>query len=453
MIKDSILYFFSKFFPAIISFFAMFLFLKEMNSENYGKYSIIIITLGLLNILSSQWLRSSMIRYYYETKRVLDTIITIQIIVIVALIILNIVILNFFHINKELIITSNLILVNIIIFEFLNNYYRTIIKPTIVLAGNLIRNFFFIGTLLIFVYNKSDLNILDGLIAFVIGLIISNCYLIYFYRLKVNITIYKPHLKKISIYGIPLTISFALGVFLQNIDKYMITYMIDIESNGNYSLIYDFVHNSLYMVIGSLGMASLPRIIKKSHNDFNKNDFNKYVEFLYIVSLPLTFSFISVSKDLTNIINNSGYNTSELVIILIILGTLIHGTNSFVYGQAIQLMENTRIIYIPSIIAILVNVLLNLILLTHVGVLGAAISTLVAFFISNICMYYLFLRGTNIVYFPKIIFVSLFIGVLVFICVQFIELENTYISILIKGTLSLISQALLLLIYFRRVRR
>lgn len=450
MIKDSILYFFAKFFPSIVSVLAMFLFLKEMNSESYGKYTIIIITLGLVNILSSQWLRSSMIRYYYDTKKILDTIITIQLVIILSLVIINVVLLKLFNFNNEIVIWSSIILINIIIFEFLNNYFRTIIKPTIVLFGNLIRNIFFISILLIFVWKKNELNILDGLIAFATGLFISNCYQLYFFRIKIKIDICKPYLNKISIYGIPLTISFALGVFLQNIDKYMITYMIDIKSNGNYSLIYDFVHNSLYMIIGSLGMASLPRIIKSSRNSFNKNEFNNYVEILYLVSLPLTFSFISVSKDLANIINNSDYNTSEFIIILIILGTLFHGINSFVYGQAIQLMENTKIIYIPSIIAIVINIILNLLLLPQIGVLSAAISTLIAFFVSNICMYYLFLRNTHIVYFPKIIFICSLIGTIVILCVQFIDMEYIYINVIVKGGLSLIVQVSLLLLYFKR---
>lgn len=453
MIKDSILYFFSKLFPSIISFLAMFLFLKEMNSENYGKYSIIIITLGLVNILSSQWLRSSMIRYYYNTKNILDTIITIQLIVISLLVILNIVISKVYNINNEIIVCNTFILINIIVFEFLNNYYRTIIKPKIVLSGNLIRNIFFIGTLLLFVYYKSNLSILDGLVAFVIGLFISNCYLLYLFRLKINIKICKSYLKKISIYGIPLTISFALGVLLQNIDKYMITYLINVKSNGNYSLVYDFIHNSLYMVIGSLGMASLPRIIKQSNVEFNKLEFNKYVELLYIVSIPLTFTFISISDDLSKIINNYGYETSRNIIVLIIIATLIHGTNSFVYGQAIQLMQNTKVIYIPSIIAVLVNIVLNIILLPNIGVLGAAISTLIAFAVSNYSMYIIALKNSGITYFPSIMFKTILIGISILIIISFINMSNLYISIIVKVILSIILQALLIVILFYKKRK
>ncbi|PTI70165.1 polysaccharide biosynthesis C-terminal domain-containing protein, partial [Mammaliicoccus vitulinus] len=285
-----------------------------------------------------------------------------------------------------------------------------------------------------------------ALVSFTIGLIIANAYLLYFYRYNLQLSINKNYINKISNYGLPLTISFALGVLLQNIDKYMITYMIDIKSNGNYSLIYDFIHNSLYMVIGSLGMASLPRIIKQSKVNFNKHEYNRYVELLYIVSIPLTFTFISISTDLAEIINNYGYETSASIIILIIIATLIHGTNSFIYGQAIQLMQNTSVIYIPSIIAILVNILFNIVLLPTIGVLGAAISTLIAFIVSNYSMYRISLKNSGITYFPNSLFKTILIGISILIIISFITISNIYISIIVKGILSIILQALLIVI-------
>lgn len=453
MIKDSILYFISKFFPSIISFITIFIFLKLMDAEDYGKYSIIIITIGLVNIISSQWLRSSMIRFFYENSKILNTIITIQLIIIIILSIINVVFLNLLGSQIKIIICSTLLLINLIMFEFLNNYYRTLIKPSIVLAGNLIRNIFFVGTLLIIINYKYEVSIVDALVSFTTGLIVANIYLLYFYRFNLRLGIDKNYVKKISNYGLPLTISFALGVLLQNIDKYMITYLINVKSNGNYSLVYDFIHNSLYMVIGSLGMASLPRIIKQSNVEFNKLEFNKYVELLYIVSIPLTFTFISISDDLSKIINNYGYETSRNIIVLIIIATLIHGTNSFVYGQAIQLMQNTKVIYIPSIIAVLVNIVLNIILLPNIGVLGAAISTLIAFAVSNYSMYIIALKNSGITYFPSIMFKTILIGISILIIISFINMSNLYISIIVKVILSIILQALLIVILFYKKRK
>lgn len=453
MIKDSLLYFFSKFFPAVISIITMFIFLKMMDSEEYGKYSIIIVTIGLVNIITSQWLRSSMIRYFFGIPKILNTIISIQLIILIILILLNILILNIIGIKIIIILWTTLLLGNLIVFEFLNNYFRTIIKPKVVLFGNLIRNTIFLLILLIILVCKENIEIIDALSSFTIGLILANIYLLYFYNYRFEFNINSKHFKKISIYGVPLTISFALGVLLQNIDKYMITYLLDIKSNGNYSLIYDFVHNSLYMVIGSLGMASLPRIIKQSNKTINIKEFDKYIEILYLISVPLTFTFISISSNLAIIINNYGYNTSKNIIILITIATFIHGTNTFVYGQAVQLMQNTKVIYIPSIIAILVNIGLNIIFLPHIGVLGAALSTLIAFIVSNICIYKLTLKNTEINYFPKILYLTILIGLLSILLVSTINFNNIYISIVFKCFISMLFQMFMIAkIYFFRKR-
>ncbi|RIN83804.1 hypothetical protein BU011_13810, partial [Mammaliicoccus sciuri] len=196
-----------------------------------------------------------------------------------------------------------------------------------------------------------------------------------------------------------------------------------------------------------------PRIIKQSNKTINIKEFDKYIEILYLISVPLTFTFISISSNLAIIINNYGYNTSKNIIILITIATFIHGTNTFVYGQAVQLMQNTKVIYIPSIIAILVNIGLNIIFLPHIGVLGAALSTLIAFIVSNICIYKLTLKNTEINYFPKILYLTILIGLLSILLVSTINFNNIYISIVFKCFISMLFQIFMIAkIYFFRKR-
>lgn len=77
------------------------------------------------------------------------------------------------------------------------------------------------------------------------------------------------------------------------------------------------------------------------------------------------------------------YETNVYILILIGIATYFHGINSYIYGQAYQLKESTKNILLPSFIAILVNILVNLLLLEKYGVIISAISTLLAFIVSN----------------------------------------------------------------------
>lgn len=437
MIKDSFYYLLSKSLPAILSFAVLFLYLTNMNAKEYGFFSVTILTVGLVNIISSQWVRSGMLRYYNEQRGVINTAIIGQLLIIVLVSIIAIIIVV---ILKITILTSILILaisVNFIVNEFLNNYFRAKILPKKILKGNLIKNIIYVIFLMISWFLSEKITLNEALMSFLLGLLLSNIYFLIFFEDKYEFKLNKDTLKKFLVYGLPLTISFALGVLLQNIDKYMITYQLGITKTGDYSLVYDFVHNSLYMVMGALGLASLPRILKLDSIKARINDFNKYVTLLYIVSLPVVAMFFAISSDLAAIFEKFGYDTTIIILIMIVILTFIHGINSFVYGQAIQMMENTKIIFIPAAVAVIVNIILNLILLPKYGLISAAISGVIAFLSSNILLYKLIAQKLPLKFLPQEIWIVLIIMILGIIPVYFVHISNIYISLFIKAILSI----------------
>lgn len=440
MIKDSFYYFISKILPAVLSFVILFIYLANMNSKDYGIFSIVILTVGLINIISSQWIRSGMLRYYNINTKVLNTAVLAQIILVAIISVVSIVILTTIKIDILSIILIEIILINFIFNEFLNNYFRMIIQPQKVLFGNIIKNTLYIFPLCIclFIYNEIDLKI--ALFSFLVGLLASNLYYLFHWRDQVHLSIDKTILKKFLFYGLPLTLSFSLGVLLQNIDKYMITYQLGAARNGNYSLVYDFVHNSLYMVMGALGMASLPRILKFPTLKEQIKEFDKYVLILYVISYPMLGCFLVVSPELAQIFNNFRYKTTTLIVLIIILATFVHGINSYLYGQAIQIMEKTKIIFIPSIAAVILDVILNLILLPRIGLLSAAISGLVSFLVSNGLLYILIVKKFPINFFPKAIWYLFLIMVITILLVVNINMGNDYLDLVIKGILALFLQ-------------
>ncbi|UXR76406.1 MULTISPECIES: oligosaccharide flippase family protein [unclassified Staphylococcus] len=432
MIKDSILYLLSKFIPAIISFAIIYIYLTQMNPKDYGLFSITIVSIGLINIVTTQWVRSGMIRFFSKETQIMNTLVTIQICIIILMCVVSFFVLLLMNFDIKYIFLFLIILTSININEFLNNYFRTIIKPNIILYGNIIKNTLYILFLIVFVLIDINLNIYLALLSYLLGILISNIYYCIHWNVKFSLELDINYLKKIAIYGLPLTISFSLGVFLQNIDKFLITLFLGIKENGNYALVYDLIHNSLYMVMGALGLASLPRIININDTKNQLSQFNSYVKLFYIICTPLLFLFLSIGKELNIIFNQHGYKITEVIIFFIILTTFIHGINSFIYSQAIQLLEKTSMIIIPSFLAILVSTVMNTILLPRIGLLSAAISGLLSFLISNIVLYTFLKRKAEIKFYPKIIFALIFLGIASFLMSQFIEYGNVYITLIIK---------------------
>src|SRR5699024_8562940 len=200
-------------------------------------------------------------------------------------------------------------------------------KPKLVLFGNIIKNIFFIIMLILFIFIYSKLSFEESLLSYSIGLLISNLYYCFNFREKLKLERDSKLVKNFLVYGFPLTISFALGMLLQNIDKYLITFFLDVKRTGYYSLVYDLFHNSLYMVMGAMAMASLPRVLKQK-GDYTKT-FNKYIEVVYVISIPLVAALLVLTPEFVTVLNSFNYKTTELILVFVVLATFIHGVNSY----------------------------------------------------------------------------------------------------------------------------
>lgn len=417
-----------------MSFFVLALYLLKMDPREYGAFSIFILSIGLVGILSSQWIRSSMIRYYYEFNNIVAHAVVFQVIIIIILTSITIIIGIIISVNLILMLLIILTLISLLTNELYNNYFRIVIEPQKILLGNVIKNIFYIGFLsLIISFQEINISFSQALTGYLIGLLVSNLYYLLvsnknYQKVSIDITI----LKRFGKYGIPLTISFALGVLLQNIDKYMITYQLGIQSNGNYSLVFDFVHNYLYMIMGSLGLASLPRMLRNSKANNRVEDFQKYISVFHLMCMPILFIFIIFTPELSTLVNSNNYETNIYILIFIGIATYVHGINSYIYGQGYQLMESTKNILFPSIVAVFVNIIINFIFLEKFGVIISAISSLLAFSTSNVLLYIRLKKIIPIKIMNKSIIKLLIICMAISIMILSIQFDSIITNILIK---------------------
>lgn len=448
MIKDSLLYFLSKLFPAIINFFVLFLFLNFMNPDQYGLYSLIIVSIGLVNILFNQWIRSSYLRFNNTVNNGDSVFFSKQVFLLIILNLVTILTFLVVELNIYIKVFSIVILNFTVVNEFLINYFRIYLMPKKVLFGNLIKNFTFFLSLLV-INILTDLNLYNILIAYSLGLILASIFFLKYFNFRVKFTTSKILLRKSLTYGLPISLSFAIGVLLQNIDKYMITYILDLESTGIYSLNFDLIHNFFYMIMSSLAMASLPRIIKDMNTIKSSSvEFQSYVNMFIYISVPIFITLIVISSDIASIFSFFGYDTTGTLIIFIILTTFSHGIKSFIYDQALQLYENTTYIFIPTLLAIAINVIINLVLMKEYGVIIAAISSFVAFSVSAFLTYLMVRKDIKIKYDLHYFIIVGLLCILLLLGLQFIRIDNYYFNLLIKATIAFTSVSLISFYYY-----
>lgn len=452
LFRDTIFYFLSKFLPSIISILTLYFYINFMSTTDYGKYSILIVTAGLINIFSTQWLRSSMLKYNDVNIEIFSTI---QTILIIFTSIIIIIVSYLMNVDIIFMICLVCIQISLSINEFLNNVFRQKLEPKIIMFSNLLKSLFLMILLLISVMFFEIIDFKMAVIFFGASLIISNIY----YRKKMkklftNLSIIniaqllenKKIIKQSFNYGFPITISFTVGVALQNIDKYMITHVLGISETGRYSLPFDTIHNFLYLVMGALGMASLPRLLKLNDSRNLKKNFDTYIYYFYLINLPLLSIFISNSKIIADFFTVKGYSVNSIIIIFIVLSTFAHGTKSFVYDQAVQLSEKTRAIFIPSICAIIITLLVNFVFLERFGIIVAAISSMLSFNISNFITYYFLLRKSHFSFINLKILKVIIVNTIISVVFLNIQIDSTSLFCI----LSVISTFILniLMIYF-----
>ncbi|QNR07503.1 lipopolysaccharide biosynthesis protein [Macrococcoides canis] len=459
MIKDSLLYFLSKFLPSIITLLSLFLFMKYMNTDEYGKYSILIVTAGLINIFTTQWLRSSMLKF---NKEELDIFATLQMMVIAITSIIIFIYSFIFNISILFCLLLILVQISLSLNEYLNNIFRLKLLPKIIMISNFIRSLVLLVSLLIATYIINDLNFVTAVLSFWFSLTISNLYYRFQlskFNLPVNfMDIYKLNNNKNLInkslsYGLPITIAFTVGVALQNIDKYMITHILSISETGKYSLPFDTIHNFMYLIMGSMGAASLPRLLKMNDKNKIESNFEQYLYYFYLINIPLFTLLISNINIIKLVFNQNGYTTSKYIILFIILSTFAHGTKSFVYDQAVQLENKTNIIFIPSIIAIVMTIIINYLFLKRFGVVAAAFSSMLSFTTSNLLTYILILRKSNYKFINNKIINILFFNIPITIFYFVLDINNVMVSVIFTILTVFFVNILLIIIQDRNIIR
>lgn len=427
MIKDSIIYFISKFIPAIVTMLNVIIFMKFMDTEDYGRYSVILVTSGIINVFTTQWIRSSMLKF---TKNLEDekffSVLEIYIILFTSFLIIIIGnIINFsFVIITSLLILQILISIN----EFQNNYFRYKLMPNVILISNLIKSSSFLIMLITSAYVNDSISFSSAIMFYSFSLVLSSLY--YFtkydsYKFTKSLNVSKTRVVKCLSYGFPITLAFSVGIALQNIDKYLITGLLGIKETGNYSLPFDTLHNFIYMVMSALGTAALPRLLKIEKKIEMKKSFEKYILAFYLINIPIICLLITNLPFIAYVFSKNGYNVNELTLFFILISSFAHGTKSFIYDQAIQLNNRTAKIFLPNILAIIINILINLIFLQKYGIIVAAISSFLAFGVSNIITYIYILKDSNIKFLSKDIIHIIIINVLIIFILLNINIDYT----------------------------
>jgi O-antigen/teichoic acid export membrane protein len=183
-------------------------------------------------------------------------------------------------------------------------------------------------------------------------------------------------------FSLPLTPNSLIRWITESSDRYMVTYFLGLCSVGVYSAACS-IGNLIQLFVSPLQLILLPELSKLF--DENKMDEVKIymshsLRYFLIVAIPSVFGLSALAKPLLGVLTTQDFVSGWFVIPIIAFAGLLAGVFQIFVNTMFLIKETKPATYI-NIIAAVSNVLINLILIPSVGIIGAAISTLISYFL------------------------------------------------------------------------
>lgn len=245
---------------------------------------------------------------------------------------------------------------------------------------------------------------------------------------------------------IPLVFHGLSNIILNSADRLMLEKFKGFYETGLYSFIYNF-GMIIAMIWGALNSAWIPwyyENLKAKNNDTIKEYSKNYLYIFTVISIV----FLMVSPEVIKIISPPKYWKGFNFFPLILLGNYFVFLYSFSVNYEFY-SKKTKYIALATTSAALMNILLNLIFIPKYGSLGAALTTLIAYFfmfvfhetITRLKLKYSILKITD--------YAKEIIKMCFFIVIYYIFLKNT----LIRFICLFIYLIVFIAIFYKKIKR
>lgn len=181
-------------------------------------------------------------------------------------------------------------------------------------------------------------------------------------------------------YGLPLIPHDAMLWIMLFSNRYIIGYFMGVKDVGIYTAACALT-NTIYHLIFPLGIVLLPTISKSYDNGDiakTKTYLTYSLKYLMALSIPAAFGLFILAAPLLGILTTPEFTSGSLVVPLIALGLVMFGFYQ-VGLHVFHLVKKTYLIVRLLGIAAALNIGLNLLLIPRMGILGAAVASLVAY--------------------------------------------------------------------------
>jgi len=181
-------------------------------------------------------------------------------------------------------------------------------------------------------------------------------------------------------WGIPLTPTSGILWIIKVSDRYMVSYFLGTVAAGIYSAAYSVGYYAAFALM-PLGIVLYPTI-SKTYDEGKRDATREYLKYsfkyLMMIAIPAAFGLSILAKPLLQILTTPEFVSGSNVVPLVASGAVLYCFYQIgIY--IIHLVGKTHITIRLLGTSAALNIILNLVLIPHMGVIGAALATLVAY--------------------------------------------------------------------------
>ncbi len=377
---------------------------KKLPIADYGAWALVMVTLGLLPPLVTLGLPAAMTRFLAAAtdKREIRedfysmgfiVLLTSSIVSALFLLLAQQIAASLFHNNltiARLLVPNIWLACSIVYFEYYFITFQQIKRNSFLILFNAYLNTALVAFFVLFGYG------LEGaVIALLIQQLVVFGVILYLIVAQIGFAIPKfRHVRQHLAFGLPLLPGNLSGWVADSSDRYLIALFLGAAAVGYYSPGYAL--GSTLIMVSAPFTTLLPPVLSKHYDDDDIADVRTILtyslKYYSGIVLPCVFAVSVLSKPLllvltTEQIAANGY----LVTPLVAAATALIGAQSVVL-MVLMLKKKTAVIGTIWILTAALNFGLNLVLIPYLGLIGAALTTLLAYLLAFVLITHYSLR-------------------------------------------------------------
>lgn len=382
--KNTTIFFVANFGSKILTFLLVRFYTELLSTEEYGVIDLLNTTAGLAYPIVTLCITEAVLRFSIDDKDNRGKILTNGLLVTMlgnmAFVLSTPVFLGIDSFAENISWLYLLTLSNSL-YAIITHFSRGIGKTKLFAISGLMHTVLQIGLNIIFLLGFSW-----GMTGYFISSVLANVVTCIFVFVSGKLHVYvlknidKKYLKLMLVYAIPLIPNSVFWWIMQSADRYMIIYMLSAADNGLYAVA-NKIPTLITTISGIFFQAWQLSSVEESTST-DKSHFHTTVFDALSMVLILSTSFIMVIlqplyKILTEETYYDGWTCTPFL-----LCAMVYSCYSSFLGTNYVAMKKTKGVFLTTVVGAIANVVLNFIFIPVLGIDGAALATLISFFVT-----------------------------------------------------------------------